>query len=113
MDTPEAYIRWFSELGMGDVHASIAGGAHATVLPEIPFDTGVVADAVRRRDARGWRHLIVVVAEDALPTGGRRAVPEAAGAGRTRCVPADRDTVRTAREPGICPGDRGPPEARR
>jgi 6-phosphofructokinase 1 len=64
------------------LHAGIAGGAHAILLPEIPFDTGAVAGAVHRRDALGWRHSIVVVAEGALPLGGQREVLEAAGAGR-------------------------------
>ena len=60
----------------------IAGGAHAILLPEIPFETSAVADAVQARDALGWRHSIVVVAEGALPLGGQREVLEAAGAGR-------------------------------
>ncbi|ALK97181.1 6-phosphofructokinase [Massilia sp. WF1] len=64
------------------LHAGMAGGAHAILLPEIPFETRAVADAVHARDALGWRHSIVVVAEGALPLGGRREVLEAAGAGR-------------------------------
>ena len=64
------------------LHAGMAGGAHAILLPELPFETAAVADAVHRRDALGWRHSIVVVAEGALPLGGQREVLEAAGAGR-------------------------------
>jgi 6-phosphofructokinase 1 len=64
------------------LHAGMAGGAHAILLPEIPFRIGVVADAIRKRDASGWRHSIVVVAEGAQPPGGQREILEAAGAGR-------------------------------
>lgn len=64
------------------LHAGMAGGAHAILLPEIPFDTATVAGAIHRRDTLGWRHSIVVVAEGALPQGGRREVLETAGVGR-------------------------------
>ena len=63
------------------LHAGMAGGAHAILLPEIPFDIGAVCDASHRRDTFGWRHSIVVVAEGAQPLGGRHAVLEPAGAG--------------------------------
>jgi 6-phosphofructokinase 1 len=63
------------------LHAGMAGGAHAILLPEIPFDMEVVAEAIRQRDALGWRHSIVVVAEGAQPRGGQREVLEPAGAG--------------------------------
>jgi 6-phosphofructokinase 1 len=64
------------------LHAGMAGGAHAILLPEIPFDIGTVADAIHARDTLGWRHSIVVVAEGALPGGGQREVLETAGIGR-------------------------------
>jgi 6-phosphofructokinase 1 len=64
------------------LHAGMAGGAHAILLPEILFDTAIVSDAIQRRDALGWRHSIVVVAEGALPSGGQREVLENAGVGR-------------------------------
>jgi len=75
VETMGRYAGWIA------LHAGMAGGAHAILLPELPFDIGVVAAAVQRRDALGWRHSIVVVAEGALPLGGRREVLEAAGAG--------------------------------
>ncbi|WP_413671182.1 6-phosphofructokinase [Massilia cellulosiltytica] len=76
VETMGRYAGWIA------LHAGLAGGAHAILLPEIPFETDVVADAVHARDALGWRHSIVVVAEGALPVGGHREVLEAAGAGR-------------------------------
>ncbi|WP_020653146.1 6-phosphofructokinase [Massilia niastensis] len=63
------------------LHAGMAAGAHAILLPEIPFDIDVVADAIRKRDASDRRHAIVVAAEGAQPVGGPRAVLAAAGAG--------------------------------
>lgn len=63
------------------LHAGMAGGAHAILLPEIPFDIEVVAEAIGRRDAAGRRHAIVVAAEGAQPLGGARALLAAAGGG--------------------------------
>jgi 6-phosphofructokinase 1 len=76
VETMGRYAGWIA------LHAGLAGGAHAILLPEIPFEAAVVADAIHARDALGWRHSIVVVAEGALPVGGQRAVLEAAGPGR-------------------------------
>lgn len=64
------------------LHAGIAGGAHAILLPEIPYDIGVVAEAVRRRDAAGHYHSVVVAAEGAAPASGARQVRAAAEVGR-------------------------------
>ena len=64
------------------LHAGIAGGAHAILIPEIPYDVARVAQAVARRDAGGHRHSVVVVAEGAHPSGGARQVRAAAEAGR-------------------------------
>jgi 6-phosphofructokinase 1 len=63
------------------LHAGIAGGAHAILIPEIPYRIGAVLEAIARRDAAGHHHAIVVVAEGAQAEGGERAVLEAAAAG--------------------------------
>ena len=63
------------------LHAGMAAGAHAILLPEIAFDIDTVAAAIARRDAGGHRHAIVVVAEGAQPAGGMRSVQAAAGIG--------------------------------
>ncbi|UVW30221.1 6-phosphofructokinase [Massilia sp. H6] len=63
------------------LHAGMAAGAHAILLPEIAFDIDTVAAAIARRDASGHRHAIVVVAEGAQPAGGARSVQAAAGIG--------------------------------
>lgn len=51
------------------VGAGIAGGAHAILVPERPFDIAAVADALCRRH-RVANYSIVVVAEGAVPAPG-------------------------------------------
>jgi 6-phosphofructokinase 1 len=64
------------------LHAGIAGGAHAVLIPEIPYEVARVAAAITRRDAAGHRHSVVVAAEGARPAGGERQVRAPAEAGR-------------------------------
>lgn len=63
------------------LHAGMAGGAHAILIPEIPFDAAIVAQAIAARDAAGHHHSLVVVAEGAQALGGQRELLAAAGAG--------------------------------
>ncbi len=63
------------------LHAGLAGGAHAILLPELPFDLAPVVELIRQRDARGLSYSIVVVAEGAFPRDGQRALQAAAEAG--------------------------------
>ncbi len=63
------------------LHAGVAGGAHAILIPEIPFDLQSVAAKVRARDSRGRSYTLVVVAEGARPRAGQRAVQAGAEAG--------------------------------
>lgn len=63
------------------LHAGLAGGAHAILLPEQPFDLAPVAELIRRRDAAGQSYSIVVVAEGAFPRDGARALQAPAEAG--------------------------------
>jgi 6-phosphofructokinase 1 len=56
------------------LHAGMAAAAHAILIPEVPFDLRAVADMIRRREARGARFAIIVVAEGAAPVGGARSV---------------------------------------
>lgn len=64
------------------LHAGIAGGAHAILIPEIPFDIDKVAAKVQGRDKLGRMYSIVVVAEGAHPRDGQRVVQAAAKAGQ-------------------------------
>jgi ATP-dependent phosphofructokinase / diphosphate-dependent phosphofructokinase len=60
------------------LHAGVAGGADAILIPEIPFDLSHVAERLMERDKWGARFSIVVVAEGAVPIGGKRALVEEA-----------------------------------
>jgi len=63
------------------LYAGIAGGADAILIPEIPFDIGIVADRLRARDRWGAQFSIVVVAEGACPKGGSLSLIEEAREG--------------------------------
>jgi ATP-dependent phosphofructokinase / diphosphate-dependent phosphofructokinase len=63
------------------LHSGISGGAHAILMPEIPYDLDQVAAMIRERDAHGRLYSLVVVAEGAQPQQGRRAVLAAAEGG--------------------------------
>ncbi|MCC7416030.1 MAG: ATP-dependent 6-phosphofructokinase [Acidobacteria bacterium] len=63
------------------LYAGTAGGADAVLIPEIPFDIGIVAQKLRERDRWGAKFSIVVVAEGAFPRGGKMEVLEAAQPG--------------------------------
>lgn len=49
------------------LNAGIAGGAHLTLIPEVPFDVDDVCNMIKRRFQRGDKHFICVVAEGAQP----------------------------------------------
>ncbi|PZS14563.1 MAG: 6-phosphofructokinase [Solirubrobacterales bacterium] len=55
------------------LHAGIAGGAHAILIPEVPFDIDEVCGLICHRREHGQRYSIVVTAEGALPKEGTMA----------------------------------------
>jgi len=55
----------------------IAGGADVILLPEIPYDVEVVADAIRRRQRRGSGFSIVAVSEGAMSKEDAEAMAQA------------------------------------
>ena len=55
------------------LHAGVAGGADAILIPERPFDVDEVCRLITRRHSRGPSFSIVVVAEGALPLEGTMA----------------------------------------
>jgi phosphofructokinase-like protein len=63
------------------LHAGVAGGADAILIPEIPYDANSVAHSIRERDRLGARFSIVVVAEGAHPKDGGVSILEAAHGG--------------------------------
>ena len=54
------------KVGWLTLYAGIAGGADIILLPEIPYDIQVVADALRERNKKGKRFSILAVAEGAI-----------------------------------------------
>jgi 6-phosphofructokinase 1 len=56
------------------LHAGIAGGADAIIIPEIPYDPEEVAAMIRARARRGQHFSVLVVAEGAMPRGGKPSV---------------------------------------
>jgi len=58
------------------LHAGLAGGATAILVPEVPFEMKQVAEIVTRRHDRGRYASLVVVAEGARPKPGTLEVPE-------------------------------------
>jgi 6-phosphofructokinase 1 len=53
------------------LYAGVAGGADVILIPEIPFDLSNVARRLNERESWGARFSIVVVAEGAVPIGGK------------------------------------------
>ncbi len=58
------------------VHSGIAGGAHAILIPERPFDIDEVAGYIKMRKSRGRSFSLVVVAEGAMPIEGTLTLQE-------------------------------------
>ncbi len=64
------------------LNSGISGGAHAILLPEIPFNLESVANKIRERDAQGRMYTLVVVAEGATPKDGKAVVQSEGEIGR-------------------------------
>ncbi len=56
------------------LHAGVASGAHAILIPEIPYELEPVAEVIEERERRGSKFSIVVVAEGAAPASGHVSV---------------------------------------
>ena len=56
------------------LYAGVAGGADVILMPEIPFDLEIVAERLMEREKFGARFSIVVVAEGAVPKGGKVSI---------------------------------------
>ncbi|HUT51832.1 MAG TPA: ATP-dependent 6-phosphofructokinase [bacterium] len=52
------------------LHAGLAGGADAILVPEIEYDMKKMIEVIRAREEKGRKSSIVVVAEGARPVGG-------------------------------------------
>ncbi|MDH5493945.1 MAG: ATP-dependent 6-phosphofructokinase [Myxococcales bacterium] len=56
------------------LHAGIAGGAHAILIPEIPYRAEVLTREIRQRRVQGQPYSVIVVAEGARPVDGEQSV---------------------------------------
>jgi phosphofructokinase-like protein len=56
------------------LHAGIAAGADAILIPEIPFDLDALCGTIDQRRQRGRAYSILCVAEGAAPRGGQQVV---------------------------------------
>ena len=63
------------------LHAGVAGGADAILIPEIPYDIEEVAERIMAREKWGASFSIVVVAEGAMPKDGKRHLIQEAHGG--------------------------------
>jgi 6-phosphofructokinase 1 len=63
------------------LHAGVAGGADAILIPEIPYDIEQVAERIMAREKWGASFSIVVVAEGAMPKDGKRHLIQEAHGG--------------------------------
>lgn len=55
-----------NKAGYLTLYAGVAGGADVILLPEIPFETGKVIDAIRKRGSKGKNFSIIAIAEGAM-----------------------------------------------
>lgn len=62
-------------------HAGLAGGADVVLMPEIPYDMGVIDEHFQARRRSGISYGIVCIAEGAMPKDGTTSYLGAAGAG--------------------------------
>ena len=52
-----------NKTGWLSLYAAVAGGAHACILPEFPYDETALAEYIARRRENGARYDVIVVAE--------------------------------------------------
>ena len=76
--------------------AGIGGGADVVLIPEIPYDSQIVAAAIRRRSKSSANFSIVAVAEGALSKNYAAAFAEATA--RKRLARTDEDRMRIKAE---------------
>jgi phosphofructokinase-like protein len=68
------------------LHAGLAGTADVILIPEIPYELSKVCEKILARDRAGRHFSIVVVAEGALPKGGKETIMGPSMPGQERRV---------------------------
>jgi len=64
------YVGWIA------LESGVAGGADVILVPEIPYDIDKVCKKIIRRNKKGSKFSIIVVAEGAMPKGGEISLVE-------------------------------------
>lgn len=87
------------------LHGAVAGGADAALVPEIPFDSDLLARQAKESERRGLRSSVIVVAEGARAKTGRQMRRQtASGENRLGGIGGYVESVvaRTGRETRCC-----------
>ncbi len=63
-----------SNAGWLTLHAGLASGSDAVIIPEIPYDLDIICDKCVQRSKQGKRFTLIAVAEGARPKGGQQVV---------------------------------------
>jgi phosphofructokinase-like protein len=69
------------EAGWIALEAGIAGGADIILIPEIPYNLNTVVEKISSRNERGAKFSIIVVAEGAIPEGGKEVYQDGCDVG--------------------------------
>ena len=72
------------DAGFIALYAGVAGTADVILIPEIAYDPEVVCEKIRQREREGRRFAIVVIAEGAVPQGGKESIIGASMPGQAR-----------------------------
>lgn len=72
------------KVGWLTLHAGIAGGADAILLPEIPYNIECVAESLHKRKQQGKRFSILAIAEGAVSTDESKLSKKEFKAGRNK-----------------------------
>lgn len=70
------------------LHAGLAGGADAILIPEIPYRIEALSKMIESRDTNGKKFSVIVVSEGAKPMGGEASVGERPIGGMPRLMGA-------------------------
>lgn len=62
------------DAGFIALYAGVAGTADVILIPEIAYDPEIVCEKIRQREREGRRFAIVVIAEGAVPQGGKESI---------------------------------------
>lgn len=89
------------DAGFIALQSAIAGGAHACLIPEIPYSIDPIADLISRRDLDGRPFSVIVVAEGARAVAGKQSFAGERQLGATQRLLGAGATFAAAIEPHV------------